>query len=116
MTKRDGGTEPGAQHCPNLTSQLIVFSVGYQLNMTGKKGNDVAYEIITVNCQEKLAQACSLDGHRTNGNKPCADALYHSQWNIKQQPKSIPVAFRRSIEMQTAGVQKGRPEDATKLA
>ena len=78
MTKRDGGTEPGAQHCPNLTSQLIVFSVGYQLNMTGKKGNDVAYEIITVNCQEKLAQACSLDGHRTNGNKPCAHALYHS--------------------------------------
>ena len=88
MTKRDEGTEPGAQHCPNLTSQLIVFSVGYQLNMTGKKGNDVAYEISTVNCQEKLAQACSLDGHRPNGKKPCADALYHSQWNINFRAKN----------------------------
>ena len=44
MRKRDEGTEPEAQHCPNLTSQLIVFSVGYQLKMT-EKVNDVAYEI-----------------------------------------------------------------------
>ena len=25
MTKRDEGTKPGAQHCPNLTSQLVLF-------------------------------------------------------------------------------------------
>ena len=37
MSKRDEGTEPGAQHCPNMTSQLIVFFVGYQLNMTEGK-------------------------------------------------------------------------------
>ena len=37
MTKRDEGTDPGAHNCPNLTSQLSVFSVGYQLNMTEKK-------------------------------------------------------------------------------
>ena len=82
MTKRDEGIEPGAQPCPNLTSQLIVFSVGLPTKDDRRKGNDVAYEISTVNCQEKLAQACSLDGHRINGQKPCADALYHSQWNI----------------------------------
>ena len=81
-----------------------------------RKGNDFAYEISTVNCQEKLAQACSLDGHKTNGQETCVNALYHSQWNINfraktKQNKSIPVAFRRSTEMQTAGVQKGRPED-----
>ena len=79
-----------------------------------RKGNDVAYEISTVNCQEKIAQACSLDGHRINGQKPCADALYHSQWNINLEhthTHTNPVAFRRSTEMQTAGVQKGRPED-----
>ena len=51
-----------------------------------------------------------------NRQKLCADALYHSQWNINfraktKQNKSIPVAFRRSTEMQTAGVQKVRPED-----
>ena len=37
MTKRDEGIEPGAQRCPNLTSQLIVFSVGYQLKLTEEK-------------------------------------------------------------------------------
>ena len=37
MTKRDEGTEPGAQHCPNVTSQLTDFSVGYQLKVTEKK-------------------------------------------------------------------------------
>ena len=29
----------------------------------------------------------------------------------KQKQKNIPVTFRRSTEMQTGGVQKGRPED-----
>ena len=42
--------------------------------------------------------------------------MYHSQWNINfraktKQNKSIPVAFRRSTELQTAGVKKGRPVD-----
>jgi len=37
MTKRDEGIEPEAQRCPTLTSQLIVFSVGYQLKMTEEK-------------------------------------------------------------------------------
>ena len=35
----------------------------------------LVHEISTVNYQEKLAQAGSLDGHRTNGQTPCADAL-----------------------------------------
>ena len=44
-----------------------------------------------------------------------ADALYHNQCNINfRTNKSISVAFRRSTEVQTAGVQKGRPEDATR--
>ena len=70
MTKRDEGTEPGAQHCPNLTPQLSVFSVGYQLKMTEKqktKWNDVAYEISTVSYQEKLVQACSLEATGKTG-------------------------------------------------
>ena len=75
----------------------------------------LVHEISTVNYQEKLTQACSLDGHRTNRQTPCADALYHSQWNInfraKKKKKSIPLAFRRSTELQNAGVQKGRPVD-----
>ena len=62
--------------------------------------------------RKKLAQACSLDGHRINGQKPCADALYHSQWNINfRANRTVPVAFSRSTEMQTVGVQKVRPED-----
>ena len=48
-----------------------------------------------------------------NRQKLCADALYHSQWNInfRAHTHKNPVAFRRSTEMQTAGVQKVRPED-----
>ena len=45
-------------------------------------------------------------------DKPCADALYHSlNFRAKNNQKANAVAFRRSTEMQTAGVQKGRPED-----
>ena len=79
MTKRDEGTGPGAQHCPNPTLQLIVFSVGYQLNMTKKQQQKTKEMMLptklVVSYQEKLAQAGSLDGHRTNGQTPCADAL-----------------------------------------
>ena len=39
-------------------------------------------KLVQISYQEKRAQTCSLDGHMTNGQKPSADALYHSHWNI----------------------------------
>ena len=35
----------------------------------------------------------------------------HELQREREREKSIPVAFRRSTELQTASVQKGRPED-----
>ena len=80
-----------------------------------KKGNDVAYEISSQLSGKTHKHAHSMATGQT-GQKSCADALYHSQWNInfrggKKKKKNIPVAFGRSTEMQTAGVQKGKPED-----
>ena len=43
----------------------------------GRKKEMMLPTKLVVTYQEKLAQV--LDGHRTNGQKPCADALYHSQ-------------------------------------
>ena len=61
---------------------------------------------------KNLHKQCSFDDRVTNGQKPCAHVLYHGQWNINfRANRNVPVAFRRSSEMQTAGIQKGRPED-----
>ena len=48
---------------------------------------------------------------RNRGQMHCTTASGTLTSEQKPKPKSIPVAFRRSAEMQTAGVQKGRPED-----
>ena len=45
---------------------------------------------------------------RNRAQMPCTTAS--GTLTSEQKRKSIPVAFRRSTEMQTAGIQKGRPE------
>ena len=108
MTKRDEGSEPGAQHCPNMTSQLIVFSVGYQLKMTGKKEMVPSTKLAQSAIRKNLHKhAHSMATGQTGRNRAQIHCTTASGTLISEPTK----AFRRSIEMQTAGVQKGRPED-----
>ena len=119
--KRDEGTEPGV-HSTVLRSRKAKFDFANDCLFCWlpakddrNKGPAAIYQIRTFNCQEKLAQACSQRGPddkwaETERNRiefaqdlHAADAWYHSQCNINfRTNKSIPLTFRRSIEMQTA--------------
>ena len=104
-TKRDEGTEPGAQHCPNLTSQLIVFSVGYQLKMTRNVGmlrsTKLVHSIVRKNLHKRVHSMTTGQIGRNNAQIHCTTASGTLTSN-----KIIPVAFRRSTEVQTAMFKK----------
>ena len=74
MTKRDEGRSTALSKSDFATECLFCRLPAKD----GRKKEMILPTKLVVNHKEKLAQACSLDGHRTNGNKPCAHALYHS--------------------------------------
>ena len=111
---------------PNLTLQMTVSFVGYQLKMTGKKEMLRSTKFARSTVRKNLHNHAHNDGHMTKWAETVrsriefvqdlhtADALYHNQCNnnFRTNNKRIPLAFRRSTKMPTADVQKGRPEDA----
>ena len=79
MTKR-------AQHCPNLTSQLIVFPVGYQLKMTEKKEMMLPTKLVQSTVRKNLHKHSMATGQtgRNRAQLHCTTASGTSEQKKKK--------------------------------
>ena len=101
MTKRDEGTEPGAQHCPtgSLFCRLPAIDVR---KMEMMLPTILVQSTIRKNLHK---HAHSMATGQTGRNRAQMHCTTGSGILTSEQKKdSIPVAFHRSTEMQTAGV------------
>ena len=108
MTKRDEGTEPGAQYCPNLTATECLFGQ-LPTNDDRKKEMMLPMKLVQSTIRKNLHKhAHSMATGQMGRNCAQMHCITASGTLTSEQKKkkSIPVSFHHSTEMQTAG-----PED-----